>query len=109
MPSICLAGSAILTGGSQFKILVEGLCRAVGRNHLVALGGGLGHQIDPLPVVRQGFGGISLDRIVESSNRLVRLAGVSEYCPFVEVEGSRIGGLGRGGRGVLLHCLLGLT
>src|SRR5271157_3326397 len=99
----------VLPGGIQFEILVKGLCGTLGRNHLVALGGGLGQQVDPLPVVSGGFRGIGLNCLVESGNGLIRLTAVGEYSPFIEIVGGGIGRLGLGGRGVLLHRLIGLA
>ena len=95
--SMSLAGWAYCPVGSQFKVLVEGLCGAVGGNHFVTLGGGLSHQSNAFPVVRRRLRRIGLDGFVKRCYGFIRLVRVGEYGPFVEVVSgcvSRLGGSG---------------
>src|SRR5208282_974101 len=70
--------------GLKLKIFLEGLGRACGGDHLIALERGFADQINALPVVRFSFGRIGGNDFVECHNRIIHLARIGENSAFVE-------------------------
>src|ERR1019366_2591383 len=102
-------GVGVLAGGRQLQILIESFGGAFRRDHLVALDRGFAHQVDALPVVGIGAGGIGLQRLVERSDSFVHFARVGEHGAFVEIVRSGIGGIILRGSSPLLHRFVGLA
>ena len=65
----------------KLEIFLEGFGSTFGRNHFVALEGGFTDQIDALPIVSLGFGGIGGNDLIEGDDASSTLPALVRTAP----------------------------